>query len=166
MNGKAGKRVDRGLGPLPYIADQIIVITGLKTIHRTGRTPVFQIDITGGRIPIRLVQQIATIIQPMPLILGGQPDRFSCLCRFPGTTRLGLQTVDLHRPVPGHVDLTGHGAQFPAVVNSLNPEQGKAVRDTLEGKIPTPFRSPDMMMDAEIGLDSVRKKSYSRRGKE
>ena len=127
VDPEPGISVDRGLGPLPDIADDIVELAairrrGLEPVHRAGRRPVFQVDVARCLAPVGLVCPDG-VAQAVPFGLGRQADALSRLRRLPVAEGLGLQVVHVHRPVPGHVDDPGHAAVAVTIAGG-DPEFG------------------------------------------
>jgi len=85
---------------------------------------VFQVDVAWCHIPVRLICIHLGVAQPVPFGLCGQTQGFTGHMTLPIAKGLGLQKVDLHRPVPGHVDFLNHTSEPIDVLASDTPESG------------------------------------------
>ena len=112
MNLKTFEAVNRRLGPLPNVADEIVKLAEAELVHRARRGPMLQVDIARRFRPVRLVGNLMQVVQPPPLGLGGKADRAAGLCRHPVAKRLRFKLIHFDGPVPRHVDDLGHRAQF------------------------------------------------------
>jgi len=114
--------VDRRFGPLPDVADHVEQSVALEAIHRTGRSPVLEVDVAGGLAPVRLIG-VDALRHQAPFVLGGQPDALARSRAEPVAERLGLEVVDVDGPVPRHVHLFEHRAIAVASIAGWEPEQ-------------------------------------------
>ena len=133
---------NRRLRPLPYVPDHVVEIAERELRHRTARRVVLQIDVPRGRLPIRLVRVYDMVAEEVPLLLGGKPNARAGLRALPVAECLGLQVIDLHGPIPGHVDLLRDRPQSIRPVGR-DPKQG--VRGLLvRAPLPALFGPPTL----------------------
>ena len=85
---------------------------------------VLQVDIARRLLPVGLVRVNQAVSQTHPFCFSGQPQGLAGYGTLPSAERLGLQKIDLHRPVPGHVDLFDHTAQPIVTLSRGSPESG------------------------------------------
>ena len=116
VDAEPGVGIDRGLGPLPAVPHHVEKVPVRETVHRAGGRPVVQVQIGRCRCIDRDLRDTGHVIEAIPLVLRGQPDRLAGLVCLPVAEGLGLVVIDLHRPVPGHGDLLQHQPQAPARV--------------------------------------------------
>lgn len=98
MHHKTRKWINRGFGPLPDIAAQVIKIAMREGIDRTGGSTIGQRQI--GRC--RRLIYASQLYQPIPFLFGGQSYWLTSLLRFPVAKGFGLMIIHLRRPVPRH----------------------------------------------------------------
>jgi len=122
MHGEPLETGNRRFRPLPDIADNVVKLAERETVDGARRRPVLEVDVARRCFPVRLVRDVVQVAQAIPFIFRGQAHPVAGFGGQPVAKRLGLEIIDLHGPVPGHVDLAGHGPQ-PVTVIGRNPEQ-------------------------------------------
>ena len=73
---------------------------------------MFQVDVARGFVPVRLIGDLVRVPEAIPLVFCWQAQGFACFLRQPFTKRLGFETVDFYRPIPGHFDDLRHSAEL------------------------------------------------------
>ena len=113
---------DGRFGPLPDVAHNIVEIALRKSIHRTGRGKVFQVDISRRLLPIHHIFQSCLFVQPIPFSFDGQSMGFPGSFGFPTGKGLCFEVIHLRRPVPRHGNFFSHKPQM-VIISVFSPEQ-------------------------------------------
>ena len=151
---------DRRPRPLPDVADDVAelpfgALWALRPLrkhrHRAARREPLEVHVAGGLLPARLVG-VDSRPQGLPVGLGGELDVEPGLLPLPGAPRLGLEAIDLHRPVERQRDLVEEVALLPRA--PLMPPEARMLRLRV-AQPAAPLVGPKRFVPVASGRDEV-----------